>query len=124
MNVAEFVGKRRKVELTERSASQHHFRDLCAVFEHPTPAQADPTGENFTFEKGASKYVGRQGWADVWKKGFFGWEYKGKHKNLVAAYEHRKLDEAVFAAYGREPDLSDDEILCHLLAPNQERAAG
>jgi hypothetical protein len=23
----------------------------------------------------------------VWKKGFFGWEYKGKHKDLVAAYD-------------------------------------
>ena len=87
MNVSEFVNKWRKVELTERSASQQHFLDLCAVFNHPTPAQADPTGENFTFEKGAAKHGGGQGWADVWKKGFFGWEYKGKHKDLVAAYD-------------------------------------
>jgi hypothetical protein len=36
---------------------------------------------------------------------------------------HRKLDEAVFAAYGWEPSLSDDEILAHLLALNQERAS-
>jgi len=36
---------------------------------------------------------------------------------------HRKLDEAVFEAYGWEPSLSDDEILAHLLALNQERAA-
>ena len=35
---------------------------------------------------------------------------------------HRKLDEAVFASYGWEPSLSDDEILAHLLALNQERA--
>src|SRR6185437_9809312 len=26
------------------------------------------------------------GWADVWMRGHFGWEYKGKHKNLTAAY--------------------------------------
>ena len=87
MNVSEFVAKWRKVELTERSASQQHFLDLCHVFTHPTPAQADPTGETFTFEKGAAKHGGGQGWADVWKKGFFGWEYKGKHKDLVAAYD-------------------------------------
>ncbi len=87
MNVSEFVAKWRKVELTERSASQQHFLDLCQVFNHPTPAQADPTGETFTFEKGAAKHGGGQGWADVWKKGFFGWEYKGKHKDLVAAYD-------------------------------------
>ena len=36
---------------------------------------------------------------------------------------HRKLDDAVFAAYGWEPKLSDDEILTGLLALNQERAA-
>lgn len=35
---------------------------------------------------------------------------------------HRKLDEAVFAAYGWETSLSDDEILTRLLALNQERA--
>ena len=36
---------------------------------------------------------------------------------------HRKLDEAVFAAYGYEPTLSDDEILTRLLALNQQRSA-
>lgn len=36
---------------------------------------------------------------------------------------HRKLDEAVFAAYGWEATLSDDETLSRLLALNQQRAA-
>ncbi len=35
---------------------------------------------------------------------------------------HRKLDEAVFAAYGWDPGLSDEEILEKLLALNLERA--
>jgi hypothetical protein len=35
---------------------------------------------------------------------------------------HRKLDEAVFAAYGWEPDLSDEEILARLLDLNLKRA--
>jgi hypothetical protein len=121
MNISEFVSKWRKVELTERSASQQHFLDLCDVFEHPKPAEADPTGETFTFEKGAAKHGGGHGWADVWKRGFFSWEYKGKHKDLDAAYD--QLDEAVFAAYGWEASLSDDEILARLLALNHGRAA-
>jgi hypothetical protein len=37
---------------------------------------------------------------------------------------HRRLDEAVFAAYGWSPDLGDDELLAKLLALNLERAAG
>jgi len=36
---------------------------------------------------------------------------------------HRKLDEAVFAAYGWPPDLSDDELLPRLLDLNLARAA-
>ncbi len=36
---------------------------------------------------------------------------------------HHKLDEAVFAAYGWPPDLSDDDILARLLELNLRRAA-
>jgi hypothetical protein len=36
---------------------------------------------------------------------------------------HRKIDDAVFAAYGWDPTLSDEDILSRLLALNQERAA-
>lgn len=86
MNVAEFIAKWRRVQLTERSASQQHFLDLCALLDHPTPAEIDPRGDFFTFEKGASKRGGGDGWADVWKKGYFAWEYKGRHKDLDAAY--------------------------------------
>ncbi len=86
MTVSEFICKWRKVDLKERSAAQEHFLDLCSVFDHPTPAAADPTGESFCFEKGAAKHGGGDGFADVWKRGFFGWEYKGKHKDLDAAY--------------------------------------
>ncbi len=35
---------------------------------------------------------------------------------------HAKLDEAVFAAYGWDPSISDDELLAKLLALNLERA--
>ncbi|MBL7063847.1 MAG: class I SAM-dependent DNA methyltransferase [Anaerolineae bacterium] len=82
----EFVAKWRKATLKERSAAQEHFIDLCHLVGHPTPAEADPTGQKFTFEAGATKQRGGQGWADVWKKGHFAWEYKGKRKDLGQAY--------------------------------------
>src|SRR6266581_1117771 len=87
MTAAEFVNKWSKVALTERSAAHEHFLDLCALVDHPTPAAADPIGESFTFERSAAKNTGGDGWADVWKRGHFGWEYKGKHKDLDAAYK-------------------------------------
>ncbi len=86
MNPAAFINKWRKVELTERSAAQQHFLDLCALVEHQPPAELDPVGDSFTFERGAAKHGGGDGWADVWKRGYFAIEYKGKHKDLDAAY--------------------------------------
>jgi hypothetical protein len=65
MNVHRFIQKWMRVALTERSASQQHFLDLCEVVGHPKPAESDPEGESFTFEKGAAKYGGGSGWADV-----------------------------------------------------------
>jgi len=91
VNVAEFITKWKKTDLKERSAAQEHFIDLCRLVGHPTPAEADPTGATFCFEKGAAKHGGGDGFADVWKKDFFGLEYKGKHKNLEAAYDQLLL---------------------------------
>ncbi|HLF56864.1 MAG TPA: DNA methyltransferase, partial [Thermoanaerobaculia bacterium] len=90
MTPREFVRKWRAAELKERSAAQEHFLDLCRMLDHPTPAEDDPKGERFCFERGAEKRDGQDGWADVWKRGFFAWEYKGKHKDLDAAW--RQLD--------------------------------
>src|SRR5262245_58457263 len=87
MTPQQFVTKWRNVTLRERAAAQEHFIDLCHLVGHPTPAEDDPTGERFTFEAGASKQQGGKGWADVWKRGKFAWEYKGKHANLDKAYQ-------------------------------------
>jgi type II restriction/modification system DNA methylase subunit YeeA len=91
MTPAQFIAKWSQTELSEKQAAQQHFLDLCELVRHPTPAAADPKGEWFCFEKGAEKRDGGDGWADVWKKDFFGWEYKGKRKNLADAY--RQLDQ-------------------------------
>jgi len=81
-----FQAKWRGVTLKERSASQEHFLDLCRALGMPTPAEADKTGAFYTFEKGATKTAGGQGFADVWWDGKFGWEYKGRHADLEKAY--------------------------------------
>ena len=86
MTPGEFITKWRASELKERSASQEHFIDLCRLLDEPTPAQADPTGAHYCFERGARKDTGGDGWADVWKRHHFAWEYKGKHKDLDAAF--------------------------------------
>lgn len=86
MTPQDFIAKWRAAELKERSASQSHFNDLCALLGVIDPITADPTGEWFAFEKGASKTSGGEGWADVWRKGCFAWEYKGPRKDLDKAF--------------------------------------
>ena len=86
-----FIAKWRNVEATERSASHSHFLDLCRVLEVDGPFDADPTGrERYGFEKQVTKPDGSTGYADVWKRDCFAWEYKGDRKNLVAAYSQLK----------------------------------
>lgn len=83
----DFVTRYRPAQLRERAASQSHFIDLCHLVGHPTPTEDDPIGDRFTFEAGVDKLGGGSGWADVWKRGYFAWEYKGKHGNLEKAYQ-------------------------------------
>ena len=87
MTPHEFITKWRASALKERSASQEHFIDLCRLLGEPTPAEADPSGESYCFERGARKDTGGDGWADVWKRHHFAWEYKGRRADLNAAFE-------------------------------------
>ena len=101
-----FIEKWHKSRLKESAAYSEHFCDLCHMLGLPTPAEADPSGEFFTFQKGVTKnaagaevYVDTlfgeqpvkaahaQGFADVWLKDHFAWEYKGKLKDLEKARE-------------------------------------
>ena len=90
-----FIAKWSRTELSERAASQEHFIDLCHMLGQPTPAEHDATGAAYTFEKGVSVTgtasrgsAGERGFADVWWRGKFAWEYKrkGKHRDLREAY--------------------------------------
>ena len=86
MTPGTFIAKWRASELKESSAAQEHFIDLCRLLGEPPPAEVAPTGEHYCFERGARKDAGSGGWADVWKRHCFAWEYKGKHANLDAAF--------------------------------------
>ena len=83
--------------LKESAASKEHFLDVCALVGSPTPKEADRQGEWFAFEKGVEKGMParaggkkRRGFADVFLRGSFAWEYKG-HKDLDAAYDQLRL---------------------------------
>jgi len=82
----DFQAKWRDATLKERSAAQSHFNDLCRALGVPSPTEADPNGTFYAFERGAEKTSGGQGWADVWFRGHFAWEYKGQRADLRAAY--------------------------------------
>jgi type II restriction/modification system DNA methylase subunit YeeA len=82
----EFINKWRNNPLTERQASHTHFIDLCHMLEEPAPYDPGMDADSYCFERGATKTTGTDGWADVWKRGAFGWEYKGPRKDLTAAY--------------------------------------
>src|ERR1035437_664964 len=102
MTWAEFKKKWHRYTGKEPSAYQEHFNDLCRLLDQQTPAEADPTGsESFCYQKRVVKggellvlkedaadygQPGDRGFADVWKKDCFAWEYKGKKKNLDEAY--------------------------------------
>lgn len=90
MTPEDFVAKWKAMELHEKQAAQSHFNDLCDLLEVPKPADSDPSGKIYAFEKPVKKPGGAQGYADVWKKGCFAWEYKGDLKNLVKAYAQIK----------------------------------
>lgn len=53
MDVPAFISKWSKAQLSEQAASQEHFLDLCRLLGVKTPAELDPVGDTFTFEKGA-----------------------------------------------------------------------
>ncbi|MDP3537436.1 MAG: N-6 DNA methylase [Azonexus sp.] len=67
--------------LTERAGAQAHFDDLCELLGVDKPRDSN----NYCFERGAKKAGGGDGWADVWKRGHFGWENKKPGRDLNAA---------------------------------------
>jgi type II restriction/modification system DNA methylase subunit YeeA len=87
MTPQQFIANWQASRLNELSGYQQHFLDLCELLGQPKPAEADPDGAWYTFQKGVRTTTDGQGFADVWMRGKFAWEYKGKRKDLKAAYQ-------------------------------------
>ncbi len=66
MTPQEFAARWSKSKLSERSSYQQHFLDLCEMLGAPKPAELDPTGEFYTFEKGVEKTGGGVALRRVW----------------------------------------------------------
>ena len=81
MTPEQFISLWKDNTLTERGGAQAHFDDLCELLEVDKPRDPD----NYCFERGAKKTGGGEGWADVWKRGCFGWENKKPGRNLDTA---------------------------------------
>jgi len=58
--------------------------DLCELLGQPKPAAADPVGAWYCFDAASPKWKAKK-LGRCLDAGHFGWEYKGKHKDLVAA---------------------------------------
>jgi len=91
MNVAEFQATWRATTLNERQSAQPHFESLCRLLGHGTPTELDPEGRFFVYERGLGKTGGGGGFADVWYRRHFGWEYKKPGEDLDKAHRQLKL---------------------------------
>ncbi|MGE4449146.1 MAG: class I SAM-dependent DNA methyltransferase, partial [Azospira sp.] len=81
MTPEQFIARWKDNKLSERAGAQAHFDDLCELLEVDKPRDPD----NYCFERGAKKAGGGDGWADVWKRGHFGWENKKPGRDLEKA---------------------------------------
>jgi hypothetical protein len=102
MTPSEFAAKWRGVETGERASAQSHFLDLCRVLGQPGPTDADPTGEWYAFERGAEKFGGGDGFADVWKRGFLRDPLRARARPRPSGSARRSAAEASARARLRE----------------------
>ncbi len=80
-------------ELNERQGAQQHFVQLCDLLGVSAPNHAD----DYCFEKSIIKDPHRRsassprGFADVFKRGYFAWEYKAPHRSLEPALAQLRM---------------------------------
>jgi hypothetical protein len=140
MTPGEFKKKWAKVSAKESAAYQSHFDDLCRLLHLAPPLEADPTGQVFCYQK---RVVKDAEFFDLAPGGEVGEPSERepldaesaarlKRRTLTNLYNerppwldlaHKKLDDAVAAAYRWPANLTGDQILERLLALNLARAA-
>lgn len=149
----QFISKWRDTELKERSASQSHFNDLCALLGVLDPISADPRAQAIATAATPLNEL-RENWLNppdlvvrepevvpgypdrILPKDEAAAKALAKRRltNLYNSrpawldHAHRALDEAVADAYGWVDDfraglLTDDDILSRLFRLNQERSS-
>ena len=101
MTPQEFITRWSNNRLNEKAGAQAHFDDLCDLLGVDKPRDPD----HYCFERGAKKAGGGDGWADVWKRGHFGWENKSPKRDLVKALEQLR-------AYAGNLDNPPLQIVC------------
>jgi hypothetical protein len=91
--VRSFIAKWEQNTQKESAAAKEHFAELCRLVGVPTPNDPGSGPDTYCFERSLTKTGGKAGFADVWKRDCFAWEYKGKRKyaNLDAAYSQLLL---------------------------------
>lgn len=131
MSPQDFVAKWRNVTTNERASAQSHFNDLCRMLGVPTPHDDDASGERYAFERRTTKNggptKGKQGWADVWKRGAFAWEYKKAGEDLDRAYQQllqvaaHFLIRLLFCLFAEDAGLLPTGLLSQLIARTRAR---
>jgi type II restriction/modification system DNA methylase subunit YeeA len=83
-----FALKWKRVEQKEISTYISHFEDLCRLVGHALPHDHDPKGSDFGYQIKVNTGEGH-GFADVWYKGHFAFEYKtrDKYKDFKEAFQ-------------------------------------
>jgi hypothetical protein len=82
LTIPAFVAEWQARDFTEAAGAKLHFIGLCDALGVPRPGDRP----NYAFEKRVTKTGGGQGFADVWYRDHFAWEYKVKGGDLGAAY--------------------------------------
>ena len=87
----DFIENWKASTLNERQGSQLHFQQLCELLGVPKPTGTSLRDGGYGFEVNVDKTGGGIGYADVWKRGCFAWEYKSPDTNLGDALKQLKL---------------------------------
>lgn len=88
MDVFQFQKEWRNVTQNERALAQAHFIALSRVLGVPAPGDEATSSDSYAFERPVTKTSGEKGFADVWFRDHFAWEYKKRSdNNFTKAYQ-------------------------------------